>query len=79
MASKAAAKPSHEALGKAIRELRKEKHLSQAKLAERSGLHVTYVSGLENGARNPTWTVLSALSAALGVSVLKLAKRAEEI
>lgn len=79
MASKAAAKPSHKALGKTIRALRKEKRLSQAKLAERSGLHVTYVSGLESGARNPTWTALSAVSVALGVSVSELAKRAEEI
>lgn len=79
MPSKASARPSHKQLGQAIRELRKEKRVSQVKLAERAGLHVSYVSGLEKGARNPTWTALTAISAALRISVAEVAKRAEEV
>jgi transcriptional regulator with XRE-family HTH domain len=71
------AKPSHKALGEAIHELRKERELTQVQLAKKTGLHVTYVSGLENGSRNPTWTVISSVSSALGVKLSELVKRAE--
>jgi transcriptional regulator with XRE-family HTH domain len=75
--AKKAAKPSHKALGRAIRELRKEHDLTQAQLAKKTGLHVTYVSGLENGSRNPTWTVISSVSSALGLKLSELVGRAE--
>jgi transcriptional regulator with XRE-family HTH domain len=35
--------------GAAVREFRLRRALSQSELAERSGLHRTYVSGLESG------------------------------
>jgi transcriptional regulator with XRE-family HTH domain len=73
------ANPTREALGKAIRALRKEKGLSQAKLAERSGLRDSYLVGLESGSRNPTWTVLGQLSAGLGVTLLDLVRKAEGV
>jgi DNA-binding XRE family transcriptional regulator len=75
--AKKKAKPSHKALGRAIHELRKEQGLTQAQLSQKTGLHISYLSGLENGSRNPTWTVLSQVSAALKVSISELAKRAE--
>lgn len=52
--------------------LRKEKGWSQEELAEQSGLHRTYVSGLERRVRNPTITIVERLATALGVSVSDL-------
>lgn len=52
--------------------IRKEKGLTQEQLAERSGLSQQYISGLENGHRNPTIVTLFELATALGVSHLDL-------
>jgi transcriptional regulator with XRE-family HTH domain len=45
---------------------------SQEEFAERSGLHRTYISGLERGIRNPTIAIVDRLAAALGVSCAAL-------
>lgn len=66
------------ALGDAVRHLRDERGLSQKALAEATGLHVTYISGIERGRRNPTWAVLLTLSDALGVKASKLVERSEQ-
>ncbi len=63
---------SHVALGRAIRELREKRGLSQAALAERAGIDPSYQSGLERGRRNPSWSVIVALAEALEVSPEKL-------
>lgn len=55
-----------------LRRLRQEKGLSQEGFAHEAGLHRTYVSDIERGARNPTITVIDKLAAALGISVGKL-------
>ena len=55
-------------LARNLRALRTQKGWSQEKLAEEAGLHRTYASGLERGARNPTITVVEKLAAALGVT-----------
>jgi transcriptional regulator with XRE-family HTH domain len=52
--------------------IRKEKGLTQEQLAERSGLSQQYISGLENGRRNPTILTLHELAVAMGVSHLDL-------
>jgi transcriptional regulator with XRE-family HTH domain len=54
-------------LGRAVRKLREERGWSQEDFAERAGVHRTYVSGVENGVRNPTITVVAKLAKALGV------------
>lgn len=59
-------------LGRRIRILRKDQGLSQEELAFRSQVHVTYLSGLERGARNPTITVLASVANGLRVSVATL-------
>jgi CheY-like chemotaxis protein len=46
--------------------------MSQEKLAERAGLHRTYVSDVERGARNPSIGSVEKLAQALQVSVSKL-------
>ena len=52
--------------------IRKEKGLTQEALAEKSGLSQQYISGLENGRRNPTIVTLFELASALGVGHLDL-------
>lgn len=54
------------AFGERVRGLREERGWSQEALAERAGLHFTYVSQIERGTRNPTLTVVARLAAALG-------------
>ena len=45
---------------------------SQEELAFESGLHRTYISGIERGARNPTVVILARLAETLHVSVEQL-------
>jgi transcriptional regulator with XRE-family HTH domain len=45
---------------------------SLEELAERAGMHVTYLSSIERGHRNPTLNVIGSLASALGVSLPKL-------
>lgn len=71
--------PAHAALGAAIVELRHRAGLTQEGLAERSELHLTHVGGMERGVRNPSYSTLLKLAAALGVSVGALTTLAEEL
>jgi len=59
-------------VGANIAKIRREQNISQEELAFRSGLHRTYISGVERGVRNPTITVLSEIAAALKVSIADL-------
>ena len=59
-------------LGSNLRRLREAKELSQEKFAFEAGIHRTYVSDLERGARNPTITVVERLAEALGVTASDL-------
>jgi len=52
--------------GKRIRQLRLAKGWSQEELAERAGLHSTYVGGIERGERNLGLDNLLKLARALG-------------
>jgi transcriptional regulator with XRE-family HTH domain len=68
-----------ELLGEVICRLRQRANLSQEALAERAGLHRTYVSQLERGLKSPTVSVLSKLAPALGVrpsQIMRLLERA---
>lgn len=51
--------------GENARRLRKEKDLSQEKLAELAGLDATYISGIERGKRNPSLVAIVQLAGAL--------------
>lgn len=57
-----------ERLAKNLRQLRQDKGWSQEAFADEAGLHRTYISDLERGARNPTVTVVEKLAAALSVT-----------
>jgi len=63
-------------VGANIARIRREQGISQEELAFRSGLHRTYISGVERGVRNPTITVLSEIAAALKVSLPDLVRDA---
>ncbi len=52
-------------LAKNVARLRGEYGWSQEELADQSGLHRTYVSGIERGVRNPTVLILERLARAL--------------
>lgn len=60
------------AFGRRVRELRQPLGLSQEELADRSGLHRTYVGSVERGERNISLDAIYALSRALGVQVRDL-------
>jgi transcriptional regulator with XRE-family HTH domain len=55
-----------------IKKFRKEIGLSQEELAFESGLHRTYISGLERAIRNPTVTVLEKVALGLQVPSFRL-------
>jgi transcriptional regulator with XRE-family HTH domain len=59
-------------LGRNLRRLRQEKGLSQEDFAFEAGIHRTYVSDIERGARNPTITVVEKLAVALGTTTSEL-------
>jgi len=59
-------------LGIRIKELREIASLSQEELAHRSSVHVTYLSGMENGKRNPSLLVLNRVATALNVKLGEL-------
>jgi len=60
--------------GKRVRELRLKRKWSQERLAEESGLHTTYISGIERGKRNLGIENVVKLAHALKVDVGKLFK-----
>ena len=61
-------------LGRNLKRIRKERGWSQEDLAFESGLHRTYISGIERGARNPTIVILARLAETLRVGVDELVK-----
>lgn len=62
-------------LGLNVRRIRAEKGWSQEDLAFESGLHRTYISGIERGIRNPTIVILAKLAETLGVEPGELLER----
>ena len=59
-------------VGVNLQRLRREKGWSQEALAFESGLHRTYVSGIERGVRNPTVMIIEKLAKTLGVRPAEL-------
>jgi transcriptional regulator with XRE-family HTH domain len=59
-------------LAESVRSYRNGKGLSQEKLAEKCGLHRTYIGSVERGERNVTLSTLEVLASTLGVSVPEL-------
>jgi len=60
------------AFGLAVRDARQRLGLSQEAFAEHSGIHRTYVSGIERGLRNPSLTAIFRVADGLGISASAL-------
>ncbi|HVT00387.1 MAG TPA: helix-turn-helix transcriptional regulator [Solirubrobacterales bacterium] len=67
------------ALGAAIRALRDERDLKQLDVAEDAGITVAHLSKIESGKVNPTWGTVEAIASALGVALVELVGRSEEL
>lgn len=61
-------------LGQNVRRLRVQKGLSQEAFAHEAGIHRTYVSDIERGARNPTILIVEKLAKQLGATAAELLK-----
>lgn len=59
-------------LARNLKDLRTERDWSQEHLAEECGIHRTYASDLERGARNPSIAVIDRIASALDVPVGRL-------
>ena len=57
-----------------IREVRKINGLTQEELAEKCGLHTTYLAGVERGERNITIQTLEKIAHGLEISPIELLK-----
>lgn len=68
-----------EALGRAVRELRAERQMTQRELAEAADTNETWISHIESGRTNPAWGTVVRLSTALGVRASELAATAEAL
>lgn len=62
----------NETIGLQIAHLRKERKLSQAKLAAIAGLYPKYLSDVETGRKVPRMDTVARLAAALGVTIEEL-------
>jgi transcriptional regulator with XRE-family HTH domain len=54
-------------LGRNLRQLRKEREMTQEEVGHRSGVHPTEVSRIESGKRDPQVSTVERLAKALGV------------
>lgn len=66
-----------QAIGLAVRDIRRDKSLSQEQLGFAANLHRTFVSDVERGARNPTVRTLWKIATALGVRPQRIVEVAE--
>jgi transcriptional regulator with XRE-family HTH domain len=64
------------ALGKAIRQLRDKRGMTQEALAHAAGVTVGHLSMIERGHSNPTWATVKAIAAALDAPMVELTKLA---
>jgi transcriptional regulator with XRE-family HTH domain len=64
-------------LGKAIKQLRTERGLSQEELGRRAEIHPTWISHIESGRNNPAWGSVRRIAGALEVRLSELAALSE--
>jgi transcriptional regulator with XRE-family HTH domain len=63
---------------KIVEKYRKSKGFSKSRLAEKAGLHQTYIGLLERGERSPNLDTAKAIARALGVSLTRLIQESEK-
>jgi transcriptional regulator with XRE-family HTH domain len=67
------------ALGKAIRQLREKNGLTQEAVAHDAGITTATLGVIERGLSNPTCATLKGIAAALGVSMVEIARLTEKL
>lgn len=67
------------AFGQVLREVRKEKGISQEQLALQSDIDRTYISKLEKGLYQPTLSTLFAIAPVLGCPPAELVERVDKL
>ena len=68
-----------EAFARALREIRKQRSISQEELGFESGYHRTYISMLERGKMNPSLRTLLSLASALKLSAAEIVAQVERL
>jgi transcriptional regulator with XRE-family HTH domain len=71
--------PSSLALSKAVRQIRLREGMTQEDLAGKAGVHLTWISRLESGRRDPRWSSLCRIAAGLGIPVFEIVALAERL
>ncbi len=59
-------------LGKRIREIRKQNHLTQEQLAERIGIEIPSLSNIENGKNYPNSETIEKIANGLNIQIFEL-------
>ncbi len=67
-----------DSFGRVLRELRRNRGLSQDKLADLTDTHRTYISQLERGLRCPSLKTVEAVATALSISIRDLMELVED-
>jgi transcriptional regulator with XRE-family HTH domain len=67
------------ALGAAIRQLRKNRDLTQEALAHEAQVTVSHLSTIERGQSNPTWGTIKRIASALKVEMGELASLTDQL
>jgi transcriptional regulator with XRE-family HTH domain len=70
--------PAHAAFGRAIRELREEREISQEAFALKCGIDRSHYGGIERGERNPSLGTVFKIADTLGVQPSAIHIRAEQ-
>ena len=58
--------------GRKVRKFRLLRSLSQESLADKTGIHRTYIGGIERGERNPTLLMIHRIAKSLGIDLPEL-------
>lgn len=58
--------------GQAVRQIRRDQGISQEELAERCGLHRTYISDVELGKRNVSLENIERIATSLNITLVEL-------
>jgi len=76
---KTAVLTGEDCFGRTLREIRKERGLSQEELAFESGLHPTYIGHLERGRKSPSLRTILRLAHVLETPGSEMLKRTESL
>lgn len=58
--------------GERVAELRRKQHLSQEELADKCGIHRTYIGSIERGEKSPTLNTIEKIATGLNVQIIDL-------